>query len=254
MIRALILLLALCLPSVAQAQKVVADLSQRNVEITANFDGSDILIYGAIKGGPEDADFGPLDVIIAIKGPNDAVTVRKKSRRFGIWVNTDAVKVARAPSFYAVASTGPLDEVLSTQEDIRFQVSMERAIYAVGDAEHDAEGTRAFTDALIRLRSKNNLYQQLDGSIRLFDQALFSTTIDLPANLVEGVYPMRIFLTRDGQVVSRLATFIDVRKVGLERWIYDLAHEKPLIYGILSLIIAISAGWLASAVFRYIRF
>lgn len=248
------LLLVMCLPGLAQAQKVVADLSQRNVEITANFDGSDILIYGAIKGGPEGDDLEPLDVIIAIKGPNDAVTVRKKSRRFGIWVNTDSVEVARAPSFYAVASTGPLEEVLSSREDIRFQVSMERAIYAVGDTGRDTEETDAFTEALIRLRTKNNLYQQLDGSIQLFDQALFSTTIDLPANLVEGVYPMRIFLTRDGKVVSRLATFIDVRKVGLERWIYDLAHEKPLIYGILSLVIAISAGWLASAVFRYIRF
>jgi len=179
LIRVLCLLLALCLPGALQAQKVVADLSQRNVEITANFDGSDILIYGAIKGAPQDEGLGPLDVIIAITGPNDAVTVRKKSRRFGIWVNTDAVKVTRAPSFYAVAATGPLDEVLAPQEDIRFQVSMERAIY--------------------RLRTKSNLYQQLDSSIQLFDQALFSTTIDLPANLVEGVYPMRIFLTRDGQ-------------------------------------------------------
>ncbi len=46
---------------------------------------------------------------------------------------------------------------------------------------------------------------------------------------------------------------IGVRKVGLERWIYTLAHEQPLIYGLLSLAIAIAAGWSASAVFRYIR-
>jgi len=46
---------------------------------------------------------------------------------------------------------------------------------------------------------------------------------------------------------------IPVRKVGLERAIYTLAHERPLIYGLLSLFIAIAAGWLASAVFRYMR-
>ena len=44
-----------------------------------------------------------------------------------------------------------------------------------------------------------------------------------------------------------------MRKVGLERWIYNLAHERQLIYGILSLVIAIAAGWMASAVFRYMR-
>jgi hypothetical protein len=55
------------------------------------------------------------------------------------------------------------------------------------------------------------------------------------------------------QVVDVYETTIAVRKVGLERWIYNLAHQKPLIYGILSLTIAILAGWLASAVFRLLR-
>ena len=79
------------------------------------------------------------------------------------------------------------------------------------------------------------------------------TQIDLPANLVEGPYETRIFLTRNGTVVDRFDTVIEVNKVGLERWIYDLAHNQPLIYGILSLTIAIAAGGMASAVFRWIR-
>jgi uncharacterized protein (TIGR02186 family) len=251
--RLLIPLLLLLLPLGAQAQTVVADLSQRNVEITANFDGSNILVYGAIKAAPEQEELSPLDVIIAISGPSETVTVRRKDKRFGIWVNTDALEIAQAPSFYAVASTRPLADVLTHEEDLGHQVSIRRAIYAVG-ARSGSEEVENFTDALIRLRKENDLYQQLDGNVRLFDQTLFSTTVDMPANLVEGVYPMRIFLTREGKVVSRLATFIDVRKVGLERWIYDLAHNRPLVYGLLSLTIAIVAGWLASAFFRYLRF
>ncbi len=237
----------------ARAEEVVADMSSRTVEITANFDGSDILIYGAIKGAKEDAGLAPLDVVIAISGPAGPVTVRKKEKRLGIWVNRESVKVNRAPSFYAVASTGKLEETLSHIEDVRFQVSLERAIYSVG-APEEIEHPEDFTEALIRIQKKKNLYQQLDNSVSLLDQSLFSTTIDLPANLVEGAYVTRIYLTREGEVVSKLATFIDVRKVGLERWIFDLAHDQPLIYGILSLVIAISAGWLASAFFRYLRF
>ena len=246
-------LLILLSHAAAQAEEVVADLSLRDVEITANFDGSDILIYGAIKGAKEDPGLAPLDVVIAISGPTGPVTVRKKDRRFGIWVNTDSVRVNRAPSFYAVASTGRLEDTLSHIDDVRFQISLERAIYSVG-AGPEIEDPESFSEALIRIRKESNLYQQLDNSVVLRDQALFSTTIDLPANLVEGSYPTRIYLTREGKVVSKLATFIDVRKVGLERWIYDLAHQQPLIYGILSLAIAISAGWLASAFFRYLRF
>jgi hypothetical protein len=46
---------------------------------------------------------------------------------------------------------------------------------------------------------------------------------------------------------------IDVRKVGLERWLYNLSREQSLVYGLLSLAIAIAAGWLASAAFAMIR-
>ena len=46
---------------------------------------------------------------------------------------------------------------------------------------------------------------------------------------------------------------IEVRKVGLERWLYRLALEQPFIYGIMSLAIAISAGWGASAAFRVFK-
>jgi len=54
-------------------------------------------------------------------------------------------------------------------------------------------------------------------------------------------------------VVSEYTTSIDVRKVGLERWLFSLSREEPVYYGIMSLAIAIAAGWLASAAFSFIR-
>ena len=94
---ALFVLLLASLP-VRAAEEVVAGLSQTRVAISTNFDGSDILVFGAVKREeaiPED----PLQVIVTISGPSAPVVVRKKSRRFGIWVNTEAVTVDHAPSF-----------------------------------------------------------------------------------------------------------------------------------------------------------
>jgi hypothetical protein len=54
-------------------------------------------------------------------------------------------------------------------------------------------------------------------------------------------------------VVNDFETDIDVRKVGLERFLFALSRENPLIYGLMSLAIAIFAGWSASAVFQFIR-
>jgi uncharacterized protein (TIGR02186 family) len=176
--------------------------------------------------------------------------VRRKDRRFGIWVNTDASRIDAAPTFYAVSSTAPMAEALTQTEDLRYRVSIPMAIRAVGTGLLDQD---SFTEALIRIHTADSAYQLNEGAVRFREQTLFDTSVRLPANLTEGDYTARIFLTRGGEVVDLYEQAIPVRKVGLERLIYALAHERPLVYGILSLVIAIFAGWLASAVFRYMR-
>jgi uncharacterized protein (TIGR02186 family) len=245
------LLIFLLLPCLAQAEEVVLGLSRDRVAITTSFDGSDILIFGAVKREAPIAE-EPLGVVITVAGPSAPVLVRRKSREFGIWVNTDAVEVDLAPSFYVVASTGPIRDVLSNVEDLRHKISIDRAIRSVG-APDTIRDSRNFTNALIRIRRNDDLYQESEGKVVLAEQTLFRTSVKLPANLVEGDYTIRTFLTREGRVVSKHETTIDVRKVGLERWLYTLAQEQAMLYGLMSLAIAALAGWLASAAFVMLR-
>ena len=63
-------------------------------------------------------------MIVTISGPAGPVTVRRKDRSFGVWANRDATVIDQAPSFYAVASTGPLDEILSATENLRHRVGL----------------------------------------------------------------------------------------------------------------------------------
>jgi len=246
------LVLLLCFAALPlRAEEVVLGLSKDKVAITATFEGSEILIFGAVKREEPIPDV-PLDVVIAVAGPSEPVTVRRKDRRFGIWVNTDMVVLDSAPSFYAVATTGPLDKVMSDTEDLRHRVSIPRAIRSVGAASM-AEDAERFTDALIRIRRDQGAYAVREGAVVLDQETLFRGAIQLPANLTEGEYLTRIFLTREGRVVSQLETVIDVRKVGLERWLYTLSRQQPLVYGLMSLAIAIAAGWGASAAFQAMR-
>jgi len=235
----------------AGAEKIVAGLSQNRVSITATFVGSEILIYGAVKRDSPPPANDPLRVIVVVEGPKTPVTVRKKDRRFGIWVNTDEVVLEGAPSFYAVATSAPLDKTVSALQDARHLISVEHSLRGIQDPFTIANPSE-FTRALVRIRENAGLYQLLENDVRLREDTLFDTRIALPANLTEGAYRTRILLTRGGQVANQYETTIDVQKVGLERWIFNLAHEKPLIYGLLSLIIAIVAGWGASALFRVI--
>lgn len=247
---ALLLLIFAALP--ARAEEVVLGLSQDKVAITANFDGSHVLVFGAVKREEPIPEGPPLEVVVTISGPSQPVLVRRKERRFGIWINTDSVLVDAAPSFYAVATSGPFGEVLTNVEDLRHRVSVERAIRSVGAA-MGVKGAQEFADAVIRIRRNEGLYRTEENAVAVDEQTLFRTAIDMPANLTEGMYAARIFLTRGGRVVSKYETAIDVRKVGLERWLFNLSRERPLIYGLMSLAIAIAAGWGASAAFRMLR-
>jgi len=246
----LALLCLLALP--ASAEEVVLGLSKARVAITTSFNGSDILIFGAIKREEPIPDGPPVQVIVTVSGPMEPVLVRRKANRFGIWVNTDAVEVDSAPAFYAVASSGPWSEVLNDVEDLRHHITIPRAIRSVGAPSNVADAD-SFTEALIRIRTEEGQYQVLEDFVAVDAQTLFRTQISLPAALVEGEYATRIFLTRDGEVISQYETVIEVDKVGLERWLFDLSRKMPLVYGLMSLAIAIFAGWSASAVFQLFR-
>jgi uncharacterized protein (TIGR02186 family) len=231
---------------------VVAGLSQSSVAITARFEGSQILIYGAVRREAPPPASPPLAVIVTVEGPSEPVTVRRKDRRFGLWINTEAAAVSAAPTFYAVATTGPLEAILSQTEDLRQRISIPRAIRAVGIA-GDVTDVASFTAALIRIREAERAYLIDTGAVRLTEDTLFRTDVALPANLTEGSYRVRIFLLRGGRVIDWNLSEIDVRKAGLERWLTNLSQREPLAYGLLSLLIAVAAGWGASAGFRLIR-
>lgn len=246
---ALIVLIWSALP--VGAQQVIAGLSQNRISISADFDGSEILIYGAIKR--ETPDLVALGVIVTIEGPSQKLTVRRKDRRALIWINDAAAEVDRAPSFYAVSTSGPLSQILSATSDMQHRITVPRAIRTAGPP-MIGDQPLAFTQALIRIRERQNLFQTNIGAVTVRGGLLFATSIALPANLVEGRYTARVFLTRARRVVAEYETSIRVEKVGLERFLYTLAHEQPLVYGLLSLVIAVGAGWGASTAFRYVRF
>ncbi|MDO5756139.1 MAG: TIGR02186 family protein [Rhodobacterales bacterium] len=249
-LRLALALLLLAAPP-ARAEEVVLGLSQNSISIDTTFSGSEILLFGAIKREvaiPPDE----LGVVVTIAGPSQPLDVRRKERRFGIWVNVDTVEVDSAPSFYAVATSGPWNEVLSQVEDLRHKISIPRAIRSVG-APSSVQNAQDFTDAIIRIRSRTGAYQTNEGAVDLSEQTLFRTSVDLPSNLTEGAYVTRIFLTRRAAVVSKYETVIDVRKVGMERWLFELSRDNAMIYGLMSLTIAIGAGWGASAAFRLLR-
>lgn len=252
MIRALVFALLLLAGPVQANEQIVTGLSQNRVQITANFDGSEILIYGAVKRDAPMPQDSKLEVIVTVEGPSTPLVIRRKQRVAGIWLNSSSVTIDSAPSFYAVATSGPLPEILSETDDLRYRITIPHAIRAVGIS-NEAENSADFIEALQRIRLEEDRFRVDENSVQLVEQTLFRTDVGLPANLTDGHYVVRLFILRSGHVIDSQERVIDVRKAGLERFLFNLAHQKPFLYGVLSLLMAAVAGWGASAAFRFVR-
>lgn len=193
-----------------------------------------------------------MEVIVTVEGPSTPLVIRRKAKVAGIWLNRDSVNIDAAPSFYAVATTGNLDEILSGTEDLRYSITLPQVIRAVGISA-EASQPQDFVDSLQRLRLQEDRYRISERSVQFLEETLFRADVVLPANLTEGNYNVRIFLTRGGKVVDSSAAIIGVRKAGLERFLFRAAHDQPAAYGIAALVLAGLAGWIASFIFRFIR-
>lgn len=233
-------------------ESIVAGLSLASVAITADFTGEEILVYGAVRRTAPPPDAPPLEVIITVEGPPTSVTVRRKERVFGVWANVETIRIDRAPSFYAIASTGDLVDILSRAENLRHRITIPRAIGFTGEVAPQIDPA-PFVEALIRIRQAEGKYALGEGGAGLAQDTLFHAEVRLPANLTEGDYRVRMFLLRGGVVLDVEEQTIPVAKAGLERWIFNLSREQPFIYGILSLLLAVVAGWGASAGFQLLR-
>ena len=152
-----------------------------------------------------------------------------------------------------MATTGPLDEILSQTDDLRYRITLPHVIRAVGISQRGREFAGFHRGVAADPAVRDDRYRVDENSVQLVEETLFRTDVGLPANLTDGHYIVRLFILRDGKVLDNQERVIDVRKAGLERFLFNLAHQQPLLYGVLSLVMAAVAGWAASAAFRFIR-
>lgn len=234
----------LLLPARAQEEAtLVADLSERLIAITTGFSGTDVLLFGATDGDGE--------VVVVVRGPVDRVTVRKKERVAGIWVNTSSLVFDGVPGYYRIATSADLDSLLAEQIRNTFQIGAENI--AVAPLETLApEAEAEFFKALVRNKQRSELYVSEPGRITFLGNRLFRTRISLPANVPTGQYTVEVFLVSGGKIINRTTTPLQVQKSGFEEAVYSFAHERAALYGLIAIGIALMAGWFAGYVFRKI--
>jgi uncharacterized protein (TIGR02186 family) len=237
----LLVLSLLCWESAARAEGLVADLTSHLIAITTGFTGASVVLFGATDG--------PGDVIVAVRGPEREMTVRRKSRVAGIWVNTRQVTFANLPSFYAVAASRPMADILSPAAAAFYRLGIAN-LKLVAATPAPSVVVDAFRIALERTQQEAGLFVERTGKVDFLGERLFRTTITFPANVPTGTYLVEVFLVRDKDIVSGQTTPLVVSKVGVDAAVFEFSTRQPGFYGAIAVMTAVMAGWLASLPFR----
>ena len=247
----LFLLLALVLLSAQSDPILVPEVSQHEVQVRQGFTGTELLLFGAILDPAGRRAGQDYDIVVVLKGPTSPVQVREKERVAGIWINADSTAFRSAPSFFAVASSTPIDKIVDERTAAIYEFGTQ-FIQLSPTGMIDVDQQQKFASGLVDLRTRQGLYKEDMAGVQINEQVLYQARIDLPSNVQTGTYTAETFAVARGRVIASAISEVEVRKVGFERLIELFSQEQSLLYGLLAVFMSVSMGWMAGRLFAYI--
>ena len=230
---------------------LVPAVSQDEIQVRQGFTGTELLLYGAIldprgqRGGAE------YDIVVVLKGPTEPITIREKDRVAGIWMNAESSDFRSAPSFFAVASSKPVEEIVDERTAAIYELGTE-FIQLSPTGQIDPEKQARFAAGLVDLRQRLGLYKEDMSGVTINEQVLYQARIQLPSNVITGQYTAETFAISDGRVIASEIAEVEVRKVGFERLVEIFSQRFALFYGLLAVALSVSMGWIAGRLFAMI--
>ncbi|MBD9373956.1 TIGR02186 family protein [Rhizobium sp. ARZ01] len=232
-------------------EKLEIGISTDEIAISSDFRGADLTIFGAIEGyDPNLLAQSKYDIVVALEGPKDNMTVRRKERVLGVWVNRHSMTFELAPESYSLSSTRDVDQIASDQVLNSIGVGLQHIRLDPIGFIGDGSSVAAFREAFLQLKETGGYFQRDPGGVQFISASLFKATVKLPANVPNGTHVVRAQLFRDGVFISEKALPLRVVKTGLEQMISNAAFNRPISYGVLAVVLAVLTGWIASVVFR----
>ena len=238
---------------------LVIGSDEQEIYIDANFTGKDLLVFGAFYSDPTQPRDEKRDLLIEVVGPSEDVILRKKDSFFGFWLNRHSVEFRDVPGFYYLSSTRELDDEFLDKNKIGLLKSdraqdLDWSSLTInwGNIE-SAKDKNDFYKALIRTKDREKLYKRLNDQIEILDGNLFRTNIEIPNTVPVGVYKVNVFMISNDNISQTYSYNFTVTRVGIEEAIFNFSKDFPLLYGLISLIIAIIIGWSGAEIFKRFR-
>ena len=249
--RTLLALLAFFALTAQREPILVPEVSQHEIQVRQGFIGTELLLFGAIVDPQGQRASRPYDVVVVLKGPTQPILLREKDKKFGIWLNAHSTAFRSAPSFFAVASSRPIDEIVDERTAAIYELGLDYLQLSPSGAIDPKEQAR-FTSGLVDLRRREGLYKEDGAGVSINHGVLYQARIAVPSNVATGQYTAETFAIVDGRVIASATADVEVHKLGFERFVAEQADRSGFLYGLFAVGLSVLMGWLAGRVFALV--
>ena len=234
------------------SERLVLSLSNERVQIASNFVGENLVLFGVVEPDPGKTLRNDYDLVVTVAGPREIMRTRRKQRVLGIWVNVGSREFVRVPSYLAVLSSRPVAQIANADTLRRLQLGLDNFLLTqrIGSDLGDTVREDPFRAAFVRLQSEHGLYRQAGDAVKFLTPSVFRVVIPLPANVPTGPFSVDVELFASGAMIAQSTAALEVIKTGVEQYVAEAAGNNGLLYGLLTTLMALLTGWIASVVFR----
>jgi uncharacterized protein (TIGR02186 family) len=208
------------------------------IEMGAFYGGATVKVEGILPAGSQ--------ALIVVRGPQTEEVFNKKGRLGPIWVNVGKVHISGVPSLFLCFSSTPVASLL-TRESMDANQLDQVAIKAQMIVEPAAMDQEVIRDNYLSLKNQQGFFKVTEGAVNLGVAGPEGVpfTLDLPwsKKAPPASYEVSAYECRDGAVVGKIASGLEVREMGFPEKIAGMARNRGYLYGMLCVLVAMIAGF-----------
>ncbi len=195
------------------------------------------------------------DLVIKITSPEGHQALRKKGKVAGLlWMNVGNLDYENVPALYFLTATKKPEDILAPGELDKAVIGYPAlARHAeVKPVSDEQEKARWFAE-FIRYKEASRVYGITSGNINMSEKDgkhTYYTLFQWPYQASPGDYTVTAYAVKGGKIVETAESHVLVEQVGVVKRLADMAKSRGALYGAISILAALGAGFGVGLVFR----
>lgn len=243
----LVLVLSLAIFSAQASAQLTAKANHDHIKVDFFYHGSTVSVSGV-------SDLGT-DLIIKITSPEGHEVLKQKGKTAGLlWMNVGTLNLEHVPDLYSLHSTKKIDDMLGSYEMDKYIIgypSLKKHI-EMSSVSNEDEKSKWFNE-FVKYKESSNLYTTSYGKIQTEiknGKQFYYILTNWPYQAPPGDYLVTVYAVKDKKVVESAEAKVLVEQVGIVKTLSNMARSSGAVYGILSILAALGAGFGVGMIFR----